>query len=62
MWFSEDVSVFGLERLKGFDNNNLMAEKTRALHGAFVIAKGKRSGEHDVYTLPTSCVGVDYWN
>jgi hypothetical protein len=56
------VDVCILERLEGFDNNNLMAEKTRPLHVAFVIAKGKRSGEDDVYTLPTYCVGADYWN
>lgn len=60
MCFSEDVSVFVLERLKGFDNNNLMAEKTRPLHGTLVIAEGRRSGEDNVYTLPTSCVGADY--
>ena len=62
MWFSEDVSVFGLERLKGFDNNNLMAEKTRPLHGELVVAKGKQSGEDNVYTQQTSCVGTDYWD
>ena len=33
--------MYVLERLKGLDNGYLMVEKTRPLHSAFVIAKGK---------------------